>query len=53
VRWDNDTSDVRGPYYTGEKCDRGSGLGSHKYDLICIDAKVEVPYRFRAKREQL
>mmetsp|Transcript_18171 Transcript_18171/g.40868 ORF Transcript_18171/g.40868 Transcript_18171/m.40868 type:complete len:1145 (-) Transcript_18171:316-3750(-) len=41
VRWDSDTSDVRGPYYTGENCDRGSGIGLPKYDLICIDALVQ------------
>ena len=37
VRWMSDLSDVRGPYYTGETCDRGSGIGSAKFDLICMD----------------
>ena len=36
VRWDADTSDVRGPYYTGEPCDRGSGIGTEKFDLITL-----------------
>jgi len=45
VRWDADMSDVRGPYYTGEPCDRGSGIGTEKFDLttlqeVCEDAKV-------------
>ncbi|EKX47712.1 hypothetical protein GUITHDRAFT_106699 [Guillardia theta CCMP2712] len=38
VRWDADLTDVRGPYYTGEPCDRGSGIGTPKFDLICIEA---------------
>ena len=37
VRWDADKSDVRGPYYTAEPCDRGSGIGTPKFDLICVD----------------
>jgi len=36
VRWDADTFDVRGPYYTGEPCDRGSGIGTEKFDLITL-----------------
>lgn len=36
VRWDADKSDVRGPYYTGEPCDRGSGIGTEKFDLIAL-----------------
>ena len=36
VRWDADKSDVRGPYYTGEPCDRGSGIGTEKFDLITL-----------------
>jgi hypothetical protein len=37
VRWDADRTDVRGPYYTGEPCDRGSGIGTPKFDLLCLD----------------
>jgi len=36
VRWDADKSDVRGPYYTGEPCDRGSGIGTEKFDLVTL-----------------
>ena len=42
VRWDVDKSDVRGPYYTGEPCDRGSGIGTPKFDLICLDSNPEL-----------
>ncbi len=41
VRWDADKSDVRGPYYTGEPCDRGSGIGTPKFDLLCLDHNPE------------
>ncbi len=41
VRWDADKSDVRGPYYTGEPCDRGSGIGTPKFDLLCLDPNPE------------
>lgn len=41
VRWDADKSDVRGPYYAGEPCDRGSGVGTPKFDLLCLDPNPE------------
>ena len=41
VRWDADKSDVRGPYYTGEPCDRGSGIGTEKFDLISLQEVEE------------
>jgi hypothetical protein len=37
VRWVADLSDIRGPYYTGESCDRGSGIGDSKFDLYCFE----------------
>ena len=52
VRWMSDLSDVRGPYYTGESCDRGSGVGSAKFDLICMD-DVEPEVTAPADAEQL
>jgi hypothetical protein len=51
VRWMSDLSDVRGPYYTGESCDRGSGVGSAKFDLICMD-EVEPEVAAPADAEQ-
>lgn len=51
VRWMSDLSDVRGPYYTGESCDRGSGVGSAKFDLICMD-EVEPEVATPADTEQ-
>lgn len=41
VRWDADMSDVRGPYYTGEPCDRGSGIGTEKFDLTTLQEMNE------------
>jgi hypothetical protein len=41
VRWDADKSDVRGPYYTGEPCDRGSGIGTEKFDLTTLQEVME------------
>ena len=41
VRWDADKSDVRGPYYTGEPCDRGSGIGTEKFDLVTLEEVEE------------
>jgi hypothetical protein len=41
VRWDADKSDVRGPYYTGEPCDRGSGIGTEKFDLVTLQEVSE------------
>ena len=41
VRWDADKSDLRGPYYTGEPCDRGSGIGTEKFDLVTLEEVEE------------
>ena len=52
VRWDADLTDVRGPYYTGEPCDRGSGIGTPKFDLICIEA-VNLALEQEEEQEQV
>jgi hypothetical protein len=41
VRWDADTMDVRGPYYTGEPVEDEAGVVTEKFELVAAEDVME------------